>query len=150
METDWCLVSRFLTDGGTPYSNAYCQACFDLQGNGDLHATLLRVLSVRDQFVALLQEEMHESFVNQYHWEPHGIDLGQSDKILSNKTWTYLQSTAIWLGILIAILGQTEPLPETDSVNGSGQAQIKASYRGPPFKDLTSALQSSSIDCLPD
>ncbi len=24
------------TDGGTPDSNAYCQACFDLQGNGDL------------------------------------------------------------------------------------------------------------------
>ncbi len=24
------------TNGGTPDSNAYCQACFDLQGNGDL------------------------------------------------------------------------------------------------------------------
>ena len=25
-----------MTDGGTPDSNAYCQACVDLQGNGDL------------------------------------------------------------------------------------------------------------------
>ncbi len=24
------------TDSGTPDSNAYCQACFDWQGNGDL------------------------------------------------------------------------------------------------------------------
>ncbi len=24
------------TDDGIPYFNAYCHACFDLQGNGDL------------------------------------------------------------------------------------------------------------------
>ncbi len=29
-------VKSHFTDGGTPDSNAYCQACFDLQGNGDL------------------------------------------------------------------------------------------------------------------
>ncbi len=29
-------ISRDLTDGGTPDSNAFCQACFDMQDNGDL------------------------------------------------------------------------------------------------------------------
>ncbi len=27
---------KLITDSGAPDSNAYCQACFDLQGNGDL------------------------------------------------------------------------------------------------------------------
>ncbi len=48
--TGWsrCSVMRYIlkgwsqysvTDGGTPDSNAYCQACFNLQGNGDLDYT---------------------------------------------------------------------------------------------------------------
>ena len=34
--TRWLILSSAYSDGGTPDSNAYCQACFDLQGNGDL------------------------------------------------------------------------------------------------------------------